>query len=747
MTIAPKRIPANVEAFQSHAMMLLKGVYNDYFSMLSEATKSFSDEKHHLSISKDVARKLLHNNDAFLSSFAFLLQESFKRYLSPSEAKKKSTKKLGKKQKEQALEERLSKLKLVEADELEKQLLVSRTISKLLGDFPDELSALNMRIEHAMKLELEVAALPVAPRYLFESLVNATEKMNLKDEQAGPAIIALAEVMEDNYEHFLEDLNEFLARRGVLPDLDTSAIEYRYDEDRKLETSKKKRQETLGALVETSRDDGEGLSEKEIQQAFANLIRNASQNPALKQHLVTPDFSAEPATVDEFLQGFHANAQLPNLTNNDAGYLSEASYQPLSEKVSNYMAQSQSSVDESSANTISMLSMMFDQVNTDQNVSEQMKTLVNYMQGPMMKAALLDPTFFSDMENPAQRLMDTIADAGATWTPTEDRKRDSLYNKVASVVEKVNNEFEDDYSVFDECQEDLDLFIKAEKRRARLIEERMISAEKAKARTQTARRVAHDHINNLMSRRQLSDTMTAFLEGPWNQALFYIHNKEESTTAPDWLNAMELESRLMKALTDNDEKLQDAVISAMEQKLDYVGITPIEANRWLDKLSAEFCTANDLNSQYLVEEIEVDDIFDANESTEPATPPPVSPADKPPADLPKMEVAVDIEAEVGIEAEEETESEPDQYDIMAADLTPNAWVKRSEADGSTSKVRVAAIVKATDTVVLVNRNGSKSQTIPRKEFANLLRQGDMSIIENGMMFDRALESVIHNLRV
>ena len=89
------------------------------------------------------------------------------------------------------------------------------------------------------------------------------------------------------------------------------------------------------------------------------------------------------------------------------------------------MATSQSSVDESAANTISMLSMMFDQVSSDTNVSDQMKTLVNYMQTPMMKAALLDPSFFSDMENPAQRLMDTIADAGATWTPTEDRKRDS----------------------------------------------------------------------------------------------------------------------------------------------------------------------------------------------------------------------------------------------------------------------------------------------------------------------------------
>lgn len=724
MTIAPKKLPAHVEALQSHSVMLLKSIYNDYFAMLSEGARSFADDKHHLPIPQDLARKLLHHTEAFHSGFATLFQASFNRYLSQSTSNTKKSKKLGKKQKEQELEERLSKLKLVEADELEKQLLVSRSVTKLMGDFPDELSALNMRIEHAMKQELEVAALPVSPRPLFEILVQAVERMNLKDEQVGPAITALAEVLEDNFESYLEGLNEFLARRGLLPDLDTSAIEYRYDEDRKLETSKRKRAETLGTLVETQEVGEEGLTEKEIQQAFANLLRNASQNPLLKQHLVSPDYSAAPASVDEFLNGYHANATLPSLSNPEAGYLKTPEYQPLSQKVADYMATSQSSVDESAANTISMLSMMFDQVNGDTNVSDQMKTLVNYMQTPMMKAALLDPSFFSDMENPAQRLMDTIADAGATWTPTEDRKRDSLYNKVASVVEKVNTEFEDDYSIFDQCQEDLDLFIKAEKRRARLIEERMISAEKAKARTQTARRTAQEHIGQLKAGRPLSQAVSDFLQGPWAQTLFYIHNKEESTEAPDWISALEIERNLLKALTDHNERLQDSVLSAVEEKLDYVGINQTEINRWLDKLSAEFCTAQDLSAQYLVEEVEVEHVFEE--------PPP----------LPEQEVPMHSVTE----AEPESPVEEDEYDVMAADLTPNAWVKRTEEDGTTSKVRVAAIVKATDTVILVNRNGSKSQAIQRSTFAQLLRQGDMSIIENGMMFDRALESVIHNLR-
>jgi nicotinate-nucleotide pyrophosphorylase len=112
------------------------------------------------------------------------------------------------------------------------------------------------------------------------------------------------------------------------------------------------------------------------------------------------------------------------------------------------------------------------------------------------------------------------------------------------------------------------------------------------------------------------------------------------------------------------------------------------------------------------------------------------------------------EAELAVEAENtdltsdelpEDERGDDEHDTVAANLTPNAWVQ-SRQNGVVSKVRVAAVIKHSDKVVLVNRNGSRAATLSRKELAQQLRSGEMTIIENGMFFDRALETVIQNLR-
>ena len=82
----------------------------------------------------------------------------------------------------------------------------------------------------------------------------------------------------------------------------------------------------------------------------------------------------------------------------------------------------------------------------------------------------------------------------------------------------------------------------------------------------------------------------------------YIHNKEESTEAPDWISALEIERNLLKALTDHNERLQDSVLSAVEEKLDYVGIKSRQKST-VGSINSplEFCTAQDLSAQYLVE--------------------------------------------------------------------------------------------------------------------------------------------------
>ncbi|PID42288.1 MAG: hypothetical protein CSB48_10910 [Proteobacteria bacterium] len=771
MSAPARKQPKQIGTFKAESVLLLQQIYHDYFSMLDKVSNTLFASPDQLPVRIDLARKLIRNSDILIKSVTQFVNDSFDKYLEPSTSKKKPPKKLKVKRRKQELEARLSQLKLLESDDLEKQLLVSDAVARLNVDHSAELSELNMRIEHLLRQDLHAGSIPIRPRTLFNGLIFAVERLNFDPDETRKTITALAQELEKRYPDYITHCNDYLVNLGVLPDLDENAIEYRYDEERKIESGKRKRKETLFQLVNTGDADTstseskDEIEERAIQEAFSKLIAEASNDLDLQKHLLKADSSSTLETTDSFIQHFQESNPLPVLTDPSGGYLDESEYSPLKDQVSHYLEESGTSINETAANTVSMLSMLFDEINKDQNVSPYMKTLVNHMQTPMMKAALLDPTFFSDTDNPAQRLMDTIADAGATWAPAENRRRDSLYNKIASVIERVNTEFDDDYQVFDQCQEDLDLFLKAEKRRAKLIEERMITTEKAKARTHTARQVAASHTEALVQKKLASQKkaydpcIARFFKGPWKQALFYIHNIEESTEGEGWKRAVGLEEKLLDALDSSDEQQHDQVISELEKQLNEVGIQPSEIVSWVNQISTAFSTVeNEIMAEPVEEALEAFAVEEYPE-IQPARTDNTIRDSLAETDFEKQtdpEKETDFEKETDLakedapekatESEAENEpSEPDRYDEMAAELSTNTWIRRTE-NGMTTKARVAAIIPVTDTIILVNRNGSKSQSITRKDFARLLRRDEISVIENGMMFDRALEAVINTLR-
>ena len=62
------------------------------------------------------------------------------------------------------------------------------------------------------------------------------------------------------------------------------------------------------------------------------------------------------------------------------------------------------------------------------------------------------------------------------------------------------------------------------------------------------------------------------------------------------------------------------------------------------------------------------------------------------------------------------------------------------------RCRLAAIIRGTSKYIFVNRAGVKVAEETRETLAVLLQQGKLRTLDDGMLFDRALESVITNLR-
>lgn len=122
--------------------------------------------------------------------------------------------------------------------------------------------------------------------------------------------------------------------------------------------------------------------------------------------------------------------------------------------------------------------------------------------------------------------------------------------------------------------------------------------------------------------------------------------------------------------------------------------------------------------------------------------------------VPKIEAEPPISPEIPPEsaiAEKQPSTEavlPDDDAFMqqVSAFVQGAWFEMVGDDGVMTRCRLAAVIKPTGKYIFVNRNGMKVAEWPKQELAHLLRQRRLRALDNSMLFDRALETVVSSLR-
>jgi hypothetical protein len=151
------------------------------------------------------------------------------------------------------------------------------------------------------------------------------------------------------------------------------------------------------------------------------------------------------------------------------------------------------------------------------------------------------------------------------------------------------------------------------------------------------------------------------------------------------------------------------------------------------------------------------------EVVEAAHEPVVETADVTPADQAIIEPVVDTVAEVVAVAEvaaaaeaeqlfvvEEAISESVQADpqhlALVNNITQGTWFEMQGEAGEKYRCRLAAIIRSVGKYIFVNRSGMKVAEESRESLAVALQTKRLTILDDGMLFDRALEAVIGTLR-
>lgn len=438
---------------------------------------------------------------------------------------------------------------------------------------------------------------------------------------------------------------------------------------------------------------------------------------------------------------------------------------------------------------INLVAMLFQFVLEDRNLAAPIKALLAKMQIPIIKVAMKDKGFFSKAGHPARKLLNAMATSCLGWQEPKNLERDPLYKKITSIVTTLLEDFEDDEHIFESILLDFNDFIALEKRRASLIEQRTLDAEDGKAKSEVAREAVKVLLQEKMHNKTMPPVVMSLLQDAWSNVLFLYYLKS-GCESEEWLQGVAVVDELlwsvapMQSPEDRKQllKLIPQLLKNLRQGLSKVAFNPFEMNRLFDELE-------NVHLEQLKQSI-----------AQPAEPEKAIEPRKAEGQPPRQRLAFDneppevkntvsssamtldqaLEQQRGPEqaadateegfTEESLLAELDELDdlegfgddevsqpevtseqndiyLQRVDiLAVGNWLEMIQDDGAPLRCRLAAIIRGTGKYIFVNRAGMKVAEHSRESLAAAIANGEVTLLDDGLLFDRALESVIGNLR-
>jgi hypothetical protein len=381
-------------------------------------------------------------------------------------------------------------LALLDDSDLEQALAVQAMAARLREACEGELGALSQRFGFLLeKPDLADEANPVSPETVCGALKDACDQI----EAAWQVRLTLLRVLEGQVEGDLRrvyhDLNSHLVERQILPEIRPT---YRRNPN------------PAGAARAAP------AQETDVYAALAQLLGTGEPGAA---PAAAGSAAAGPTTAARgFVQALNRRQQPAAEGEAPAAALANV----IRELKAHPQTASLAGVD---VMTIDIVAMLFDFVFEDRQIPAVVKALLGRLQIPTLKVALLDRQFFSSRAHPARVLLDRLARAAIGMDESSERGAATLA-KLEDVVGRVLRDFDEDLALFAGLASEMEEFLAGQdeaeeaivRQTARLVEER--------ERLEIARILAEGEVDRRLAERAwVPDAVRAMLEDVWVRAL------------------------------------------------------------------------------------------------------------------------------------------------------------------------------------------------------------------------------------
>jgi hypothetical protein len=368
---------------------------------------------------------------------------------------------------------------------------------------------------------------------------------------------------------------------------------------------------------------------------------------------------------------------------------------------------------------IELVARVFDFIFQDKSLADIIKLLLSRLQIPMLRAALLDVSFFEKNDHPARQLVNILASAALGWQEA-DGQQSPLFVLIENTVNRVVCEFKEDLSLFQTLYEEVSASLK--QLEAQLEQQATEQAEQAQQlATETenqelADRAARQVIEQRLSERLTSPFVSNFLRQVWVKYVCHLLLTAQDDMA-QLSSAVSTADDLLWSVEPKRDRLQRVRMLVKAPTIENqirIGIAQIQ---WPIEHSDAFF--RDLDDRWagavIGEPIVITEV----------TPP--------------TDTEIDFVEAALIE-------EDDEAMQLVMRLEAGSMLELMKDDGALFCYKLGWVSEAKTRFLLTNRLNSAPLIVTAKYLAQRYRLGKMRLMEHEPLMDRALGSLLDALQ-
>lgn len=593
----------------------------------------------------------------------------------------------------------------VSADDLEKAVALEAMLDKVMHRDGLALGQLTARLGALLGKRLDDRENPLGPAMLCEYFLRAGRSLGVEIRVKLIILKLFEKYVLSDADLLYGEANQLLAATGVLPEL--KAVPSRRPGERASRASPPVK---AAPAADPQADEAE-------QQVFAALQELLLKVRGSVAPTLEASAQAQPISTRDLLRLLsHLQQYVPEPAVEDDFDL-RRQLEELLTRVSVKSGKSRV-VEDADEDVINLIAMLFEFILDDRTLPDSLKALIARLQIPMLKVAVLDKSFFSRGSHPARRLLNEIGTAAMGWGKRDDYQRDSLYLRIEQVVQRLLNDFVDDPAIFSVLLQEFTAYTQDERRRSELLEQRTRDAEEGRARTEQARQRVADAVNQRLLGKVLPHFVVQFLQQAWSQVLL-LECLKHGQHSPQWQARLQTMDELIWSVSLSEDteagrcllEQLPALLKALREGLSEAAFDSFVTREFFIQLQT-------LHTQAF------------QGTTQPS--------------VALVEVRGDASAVMPAQTVSLAEDDPDLLKVRQ--LRIGSWVEFREDEENTLRCKLTAIIAPANSYIFVNRTGLKVLEKTCTELALEFKRGGVRTLDDALLFDRALASVIGNLR-